>query len=181
MTERFCPRCGRRLSDNEHICPDCGHSDGTAPANVQVRVISGSTIRLNWATILLMLYGVIGVIEGVCAAFFSESIVDTLQSMLGTSFESLFGDMTRGEVIRMLTIEGYISLFSGVFAVIAGVCCMKRMNISFALACTLAASIMILTERIFYPMADMMMLIVQFLIGMLVFRMIHQSKDVFQN
>ena len=90
--ERFCPFCGRLLKEHEHICPDCGHGDGTIPANVQVRVVTGNSMRLNWATILLILYGAISLIEGIGGAFFAEGIADSIEIMLNASFESIFGE-----------------------------------------------------------------------------------------
>lgn len=178
--ERFCPHCGRLLKDQEHVCPDCGRGDGTVPANIQVRVVSGSSIRLNWATILLILYAVVSLVEGIGGAFFAEGVTDSLERMLNTSLESIFGEgMTRPEVIKMLTIEGYISLFSGLFALLAGICCKQHRNLTFALAGTLAASIILLSERLFYPKSDFFMLLIQFLIGILVLQMIYKSKDVF--
>jgi len=178
--ERFCPGCGRVLRDTEHICPDCGRSDGTIPTNAHIRVITGSTIRLNWATILLMLYGIISVVEGAVAAFFAEGTISMAENVLNMSVESLFGSITRSEAIRMLTIEGLISLFSGIFAIVAGRFCIKRYNLTIALGCTLAASIMIVTEKIFYPDTQMMLMLVQCLIGLLVFRMIYNSRDAFE-
>ena len=178
--EHFCPFCGKLLKEHEHICPECGHGDGSIPANVQVQVVRGSSMRLNWATILLILYGAISLIEGIGGAFFAEGITDSIERMLNASLESIFGEgMNRSEVIKMLVIEGYISMFSGIFALIAGYCCRKRRYLTLALAGTLAASIILLSERIFYPNSDIFMLLIQFLIGILVLQMIYKSKDAF--
>lgn len=179
--QRFCIRCGSTLQEGQHICTQCGGSDGQVPeGNVDVRVISGNKVRMNWAIILLLVYGIFSLVEGIFAAFFAEQMVDYIEMIMKTDIQSIFGSgMTRGEIIRMLTIEGYISLFSGAFATIAGILCVKRMNLVITLSCILVASFMVLSELLFYPKSDVFMLVMQFLLGLLVFRMVYYSRSVF--
>ena len=174
MKDRFCLGCGRELKDDEHTCPYCGRSDGIME-QVQPRVvISGERIRLNWAFVLLIAYGIVSVVEGIPAAFSSEGVVNTVQGIFGV--QAMPNSV---EYIRILTLEGFISLFSGAFALIAAFFCIKRRSVTLALAACLAASVTLLTEFIFNPDASTLIILVEFLFGILVMRMIYSSRNVF--
>lgn len=174
MKDRFCLGCGRVLNDDEHTCPYCGRSDGTVEQEQPRLVISGEMIRLNWAFVLLIAYGIISVVEGIPTAFSSEGVVNTVQGLFGAEVMP-----SSVEYIRILTLEGFISLFSGIFALIAAFLCIKRRSATLALAACLAASVTLLTEFIFNPAASPLIILVEFLFGILVMRMIYNSRNVF--
>ena len=180
--QRFCIRCGRALKDDETECPQCGGTDGRASSDVQVRVVYGNPSRLNWATVLLLLYGIIAAVEGFAVMFFADDLIQYVETFTNSDIQMLMGSdgMTRGEVIRMITIEGGISFFSGMFATAAGVMCVRRIYVTAVLGLTLSASVLILTELVFYPKVDLFMLLIQFLLGIFVFRLVYMSKDFFR-
>ena len=176
-SDRFCPGCGRSLGDDEHVCPECGLSDGTEERDVDTVHISGSKIRLNWAFLFLAVYATISLIGGAFAVTSTDTMVDTVHTLTLTS--SFTESMTDSDYAQLLRVEGFITLISGGLALIGAILCRKRILINVTLAVCVAASLVILSELIFYPEGDKLTLALECLFGLLVTRMVYLSRDQF--
>lgn len=179
----FCPRCGAKLQQSANFCPDCGNilkEDAVNPgagygAYADLRTGKDRPMKGMFlaAFVLLVIYSVYSVSEGIYLIVNAEGIFqimdDMFVDMFGTGIVDYVYDeigimITEAEYVESFRMMGYIYLISGIFSVIAAVLCYMRRRKNIAIAAIIASTLVTLI------IAGILNIVIGFLVAYFVYR-----------
>ena len=187
-THIFCSNCGKELSKYYKYCPECGVRIvyDTNIDDFRPLFRTTSEIRLNWATVLLGVFGSFSLLMSVFMLFFTDNVVDV--------FRILIGPDKWGELIKTLGVTpldmklslqsvGTCQAITGLFSLISMYLCVHRIHFIWAFAFAIASSFTILMGVLFVPRVASVSMwtisMIQFAAGLLVSAAVYTSRDQF--
>ena len=128
----FCTKCGMRVSEEALYCPACGapiegrvdQSTGMSAQQAMENQIVSS--RMNFITMLLLIYGLPIVIIGICAVISAGHVTSILivDDMVQEAMAQY--SLTEADIKSAITYGGAIFAVSGGLALLSAICVHKR-------------------------------------------------------
>ncbi len=181
----FCPRCGANLPEGAEYCPQCGKSFVENPRE-ELRMRAGGMNPLLFFIILLAIYTVMSIFEGLYTTLFNEAFIDSFKLVYGsdlTDYLAASGLDSVEQFADLMFKEGIVSLVGGAITAIVLFLCIKRRYWKVAFALCLIASFELLISLAFMPSkmigSEILTLLLQTGIGLLVARGIYMYRRMF--
>ena len=180
----FCVHCGAKLSPGAERCPECGTSFvKDAPS---ARYTNNGRNPMMFFLILIGIYAVISIIEGIFASAFNDMFMDNMKAVYGSNFSAYLERMGLDSVSQLADImfkEGIVSLVSGSLAAVVFILCLKRRYWKAAAMLCLIASALVIVPLAFMPMkmfsSEVFTFLLEMGVGLLVTRGIYMCRNLF--
>ena len=181
----FCPRCGAELPQGAEFCPECGVSFLEKRQN-DVRRLT-ITNPMTFFIILLAVYTIMSIFEGVFATAFNDMFVTNVKMIYGTDFEDYLsgsGLESVEEFADLMFKEGVVSIVGGVITAVALILCFERRFWKIAFWLCIIASFELLISLAFMPSkmmsSELLTMLLQTGVGLLVARGIYINRRAFR-
>lgn len=181
----FCTRCGAELPKGSEYCPECGKCFIEEGTDRMVKNVSRNP--LMFFIVLLALYALFSIIEGLYVILFEDVFISSLETIYGMKIEEYIGRIGVDSVSQFSDImfkEAVVNVISGSLAVIVLILCQRLRYWKTAVFLCLAASLVLPVSLVFMPMkmiqSEWITIALQVLVGLMVTRGIVRCKMLFR-
>ena len=182
----FCPKCGANLPEGAEYCPQCGKSFVENPRE-ELRMRAGGMNPLLFFIILLAIYTVMSIFEGIYTTLFNDMFIDSFKLVYGSGVDDYVSSMgmdSMDQFADLMYKEGIVSIIGGAMTAVVLILCVKRRYWKVAFALCIIASFELLISLAFMPSkmvgSEILTMILQTGIGLLVARGIYMSRRMFR-
>lgn len=181
----FCPHCGANLPQGAEYCPECGASF-VSKRQDDVRRLT-ITSPMMFFIILLAIYTVMSIIEGIFATAFNDLFIINFKMIYGDGIDDYISSMgfaSIDEFADLMFKEGIVSLVGGAITAFVMVLCITRRFWKIAFWLCIIASFELLISLVFMPTqmigSEILTMILQTCVGLLVSRGIYLNRSNFR-
>ena len=180
----FCTRCGAELPVGCDYCPECGKCfvEGT-----DRMVVNVSRNPLMFFIVLLALYALFSIIEGLYVIFFNDIFISNVEAIYGTDLDTYLSRIGVDSVEQFSDIlfkESIVNVVSGSFAALTLILCLRLRYWKAACLFCLLATFSLPVSLLFMPwemvQSEGITMALQVIVGLMVTRGIVRCKMLFR-